>query len=148
MSRSYSLSYRAPRAIAWPLAAAWMFTAIAVAPQPAAAHRPAATPDHNGNPTLAEILAGGAEVKRMRNTGRGMPSIMGPFPDTYNMEWLGQIANRDLGASRLIWTGATFLSDIWGWTSPNGEEYAIVGHNSGVAVVRVTDPATPVFLGW
>jgi choice-of-anchor B domain-containing protein len=124
-----------------------MFAALAAAPQPAAAHRPAATPEHKGKPTLAEILASGEEVKRTSNTGRGMPSIMGPFPDTYNMEWLGQIVTRDLGASRLIGTGAAFLSDIWGWTSPNGEEYAIVGHNSGVAFVRVTDPANPLYLG-
>ena len=142
-----SARHSAPRAAAWLLAA----TVLAAAAQPALAHRPAATPDGNGSGngngnTLAEILAG-PEVKRTPNSGRGMPSIMGPFTDTYNMEWLGQIPNRDLGASRLIRTGATFLSDIWGWTSPAGEEYAIVGHNSGVAFVRVTDPRNPVFLG-
>lgn len=112
---------------------------------PASAHRPSATPDNAT--TLAEILAGDEEVKRLPNSGIGMPSIMGPFPDTYNMQWLGQVVNRDLGASRLIWTGATFLSDIWGWTSPSGQEYAIVGHNSGVAIIRVTDPTAPEFLG-
>jgi choice-of-anchor B domain-containing protein len=122
--------------------------ALTAAPQTATAHRPSATPEHKGNPTMAEILAGGAEVKRTANSGKGMPSIMGPFPDTYNMEWLGQITNRDLGASRLIWTGAAFLSDIWGWTSPDtGDEYAIVGRNGGIAFVRVTDPVNPVYLG-
>lgn len=112
--------------------------------QPAAAHRPSAYTEKRVN--LKQAL-NGREIKRTANTGRGMPSIMGPFPDTENMEWLGQVVNRDLGASRLIGTGATFLSDIWGWTSSTKKEYAIVGNNSGIAFVRVTNPANPVFLG-
>ncbi len=38
------------------------------------------------------------------------------------MEFLGQLTNAELGATRLIFAGSTFLSDIWGWTSPEGEE--------------------------
>ncbi len=88
------------------------------------------------------------EVKRLADTGRGMPSIRGPFPDTVNMEFMGQLTNQELGVTRLIYTGASFLSDIWGWTSPNtGDEYAIVGTNSGTAFVRITDPTQPEFLG-
>lgn len=146
--RSHSTSYCLPRAVAWPVAAAWLLTTalFAAAPQPALAHEHGAKP--LDGPTLGDILAGDEEVKRLPNSGLGMPSIMGPFPDTLSMQWLGQIPNRELGASRLIRSGATFLSDIWGWTSAAGEEYAIVGHNSGVAFVRVTDPANPVFLGF
>lgn len=88
------------------------------------------------------------EVKRLKNTGKGMPSIQGPFPDTVNMEFLGQLTNEELGVTRLVFTGASFLSDIWGWTSPNtGDEYAIVGTSSGTAFVRITDPIHPEFLG-
>jgi choice-of-anchor B domain-containing protein len=77
-----------------------------------------------------------------------MPSIRGPFPDTVGLEFLGQLTNAELGVSRLVFTGASFLSDIWGWTSPDsGDEYAIVGSTSGVAFVRVTDPTAPEFLG-
>ncbi len=91
----------------------------------------------------------GLEVKRVTATGLGMPSIEGPFDDTLNMEFLGQLTNAELGATRLVFTGATYLSDIWGWTSPRHpyHEYAIVGHNSGVAFARITDPRNPVFLG-
>ena len=92
-------------------------------------------------------LAKDLKLKRSKNTGKGMPSIRGPFPDTEGLEFLGQLTNAELGASRLVFTGASFLSDIWGWTSPAGEEYAIVGTSSGVAFVRVTDPADPEFLG-
>lgn len=130
----------APRATAC-LAAAAILAGTA---QQSAADR-AETPEHQ--PTMEDFLAQ-PEVKRLPDTGRGMPSVLGPFPETLNMEWLAQIPNRELGASRLIWTGATFLSDIWGWTSPaSGHEYAIVGHNSGMAFVRVTDPRNPEFLG-
>lgn len=49
---------------------------------------------------------------------------------------------------RLIFTGASWLSDVWGWTSPDtGHEYALVGTSSGVAFVRISDPRDPEFLG-
>ncbi len=88
-------------------------------------------------------------LKRQKNTGKGMPSIRGPFADTVGMEFLGQLTNAELGVSRLVFTGASFLSDIWGWTSPDlpHHEYAIVGTSSGVAFVRITDPRNPEFLG-
>ncbi len=90
----------------------------------------------------------GLQLKRGRNTGKGMPSIRGPFPDTVGLEFLGQLTNEELGVSKLVFTGASFLSDIWGWTDPdNGEEYAIVGTSSGVAFVRITDPRDPEYLG-
>lgn len=93
-------------------------------------------------------LAKDLQLKRGKNTGKGMPSIRGPFPDTVGLEFLGQLTNSELGASRLVFTGASFLSDIWGWTSPDtNHEYAIVGTTSGVAFVRVTDPTAPEFLG-
>ena len=41
------------------------------------------------------------------------------------------------------------LSDVWGWTDNDGNEYALVGTYSGLSVVDVTDPANPseVFFG-
>ncbi len=92
-------------------------------------------------------LAKDMKLKRSKNTGKGMPSIRGPFPDTEGLEFLGQLTNAELGVSKLVFTGASFLSDIWGWTSPAGEEYAIVGTTSGVAFVRITKPTAPEYLG-
>ena len=93
-------------------------------------------------------LAKDLQLKRSKNTGKGMPSIRGPFADTAGLEFLGQLTNAELGASRLVFTGASFLSDIWGWTSPDtGHEYVIVGTTSGVAFVRVSEPSAPEFLG-
>lgn len=44
------------------------------------------------------------------------------------------------------WAGV-LLNDIWGWTSPAGEEYALIGTGDGMSVVRVTDPTSPQFIG-
>jgi choice-of-anchor B domain-containing protein len=36
------------------------------------------------------------------------------------------------------------LSSIWGWTSPQGVEYAIVGTTTGTSIVSLANPAAPV----
>jgi choice-of-anchor B domain-containing protein len=44
--------------------------------------------------------------------------------------------------------GATVGNDIWGWADPaGGNEYALMGLNTGTAFVDVTDPANPIYLG-
>lgn len=102
---------------------------------------------------------GDVEAKRSPNTGRGMPSILGPFKETTGLKFLGQLTNEELGVTRLAGTGAPFLSDIWGWTDTEnsdclGDEFALVGSSSGVAIARITDaslapnvPDGPVFFG-
>lgn len=35
----------------------------------------------------------------------------------------------------------TGYSDVWGYTAPNGDEYALLGVNGGVSIVNVTDTA-------
>ena len=40
------------------------------------------------------------------------------------------------------------ISDIWGWVSPEtGDEYVIAGATNGAAVLRVSDPTDPEYLG-
>jgi choice-of-anchor B domain-containing protein len=39
------------------------------------------------------------------------------------------------------------ISDLWGWTDPQGGEYVIMGKTNGVAFFDVTDPTNPVVLG-
>jgi choice-of-anchor B domain-containing protein len=41
-------------------------------------------------------------------------------------------------------TGAAFYSNIWGWTSPSGKEYAILGEFKGTSFIDITDGANPV----
>ncbi len=40
------------------------------------------------------------------------------------------------------------FNDIWGYTAPNGDEYALLGARTGTVVVDVTNPATPIETGW
>jgi hypothetical protein len=77
-----------------------------------------------------------------------LPVFKGPFPDTQNMQFLSQIAPDDLGALPVpgVWAKG-MMNDIWGWTSPAGEEYALATNSGGIAFVRVTDPMNPVFVG-
>jgi choice-of-anchor B domain-containing protein len=77
-----------------------------------------------------------------------LPVFEGPFPDTENMRFQSQIAPDDLGALPVpgVWAKG-MMNDIWGWTSPAGQEYALASNSGGIAFVRVTDPENPVFLG-
>src|SRR5689334_12199794 len=44
-------------------------------------------------------------------------------------------------------TGVT-ANDIWGWTDPlTNKEYALLGLSNGVAIVDVTNPTAPLYLG-
>ena len=72
------------------------------------------------------------------------PAI-GPFPDTRNMKLLGQLTPSEIGA--VTPREGVLLNDIEGWTSPNGEEYALVGTGDGMSIVRITNPRNPVFIG-
>jgi choice-of-anchor B domain-containing protein len=38
-------------------------------------------------------------------------------------------------------------NDCWGYVSPSGREYALMGLTSAIAVVDITDPVNPVILG-
>lgn len=43
---------------------------------------------------------------------------------------------------------AESVSDLWGWTDPEtGHEYVLVGRTGGAALVDITDPASPVYMG-
>jgi choice-of-anchor B domain-containing protein len=39
-------------------------------------------------------------------------------------------------------------NDIWGYTAPNGDEYALLGTSTGLAVVNVVDPGNPYEAGF
>ena len=71
-----------------------------------------------------------------------LPVFKGPFPETENMRFLSQVDPEDLGAKPVpgVWAKG-MMNDLWGWTSPDGEEYALATNSGGIAIVRVTDPA-------
>ncbi len=65
----------------------------------------------------------------------------GPTFDALNVTVIGQVP---LDQFPTLPTGG---ADIWGYVSPTGREYAIMGHRNGTAFIEVTDPANPVVIG-
>jgi choice-of-anchor B domain-containing protein len=44
--------------------------------------------------------------------------------------------------------GGGTVSDTWGWTDPQTrKEYSLVGRSTGTAIVDITDPVNPVYIG-
>jgi choice-of-anchor B domain-containing protein len=54
--------------------------------------------------------------------------------DSLNMVKLGQVTFPDI------------LADVQAYVAPNGDEYALVGHFSGVGIVSLVNPSAPVLL--
>lgn len=99
---------------------------------------------HHDDPTTES----GFELALQDDGVSSLPVFDGPFPETENMQFLSQIAPDDLGALPVpgLWAKG-MMNDIWGWTSPAGGEYALLPNSGGAALVRVTDPRNPEFLG-
>lgn len=70
-----------------------------------------------------------------------LPEFIGPFPDTENMVFHGQVTPTEMGALPIPAFGIAkgFVSDITQWTSRAGEQYALVTHTGGIGFVRVTE---------
>lgn len=64
-----------------------------------------------------------------------------------NIDMLSFVPNSAIFADKAVGALGDGVSDIWGWESPAGEEYVIVGATNGAAVLRITDPEAPQYLG-
>jgi len=71
----------------------------------------------------------------------GFPPVEFDSQDVELVSWLS-LSNFDSYLS----TTVTRASDIWGYVSPSGREYAIIGLREGVGFVEVTTPATPTII--
>jgi len=78
-------------------------------------------------------------------TGQRVPCMSGEaagFPCN-NVDLLSVLAIDRMGDNTAL------INDIWGWTDPqDGTEYALVGRTDGLSFVDVSDPTSPVFLGF
>jgi len=64
----------------------------------------------------------------------------GPFP-CRGVDLAAYLPLSEVGAP-------TAANDVWGWTDPKtGREYALLGTTSGTAIVDVTTPTDPAYLG-
>ncbi|MHC4428315.1 MAG: choice-of-anchor B family protein [Planctomycetota bacterium] len=62
------------------------------------------------------------------------PLLLGGFPAS-NVSLHSHLPLGDFGSS--------FAEDCWGYVSPSGREYAIIGVSEGTAFVEITDPGNP-----
>ena len=60
----------------------------------------------------------------------------------FNVEFL---SNRQIQFPEEVNDQYQRYSDIWGYTSENGTEYAILGTGIGTAIYELSDPANPNF---
>ena len=101
------------------------------------------------SPIAASVLLAASFAVTTAAQARDFPPFpepaVGPFPDTENMKLLDQLLPEEIGAVTPL--SGVLLNDIWGWTSPKGEEYALVGTSDGMSIVRVTKPKHSVFIG-
>lgn len=87
--------------------------------------------------TLA-LLAGLASAHPGHESGQGDPgSTWGGDYASENMLYLGRVPVADIDP------GSRIANDCWGYTSPSGREYALIGVERGLGVVEVTDPLRP-----
>ncbi|MFQ5572217.1 MAG: choice-of-anchor B family protein [Rhodothermales bacterium] len=94
---------------------------------------------------LAGFVAGPvrAQVTNTRVTGRRVACAGGVAAgfDCASIDLLAFLPLSDLG-------DPIDVNDLWGWTDPEtGSEYALVGHRNGLAIVDITDPVNPAYLG-
>lgn len=75
---------------------------------------------------------------------RGTGGVMdGPFP-TKNFQFRSWVPLNNFPG--YAGTSQHTSADCWGYTSPSGREYALIGVGWGTGVVEVTDPDNPVIL--
>jgi len=76
-------------------------------------------------------------------------SCDGNFASSYpcrNIDMESFLPPSSLTGTRL---GNEYLNDIWGWTDLNtGVEYAIVGMFGGTSFVNLSDPTSPIVVGY
>ena len=95
---------------------------------------------------VAEVVGDDCAYQRFpSHTGARIACKAGKasFFDCKNVDLLSHLSKEDLGTESHIQ-----VNDIWGWTDPEtGREYALVGKENNVAIVDVTEPESPVYLG-
>jgi len=71
------------------------------------------------------------------------PCVDGMSAGTYPCDGIDMLSRLSLAD-----LGFTFVNDIWGWTDPQtGIDYALMGGSEGVAIVDISRPTNPDFVG-
>lgn len=72
---------------------------------------------------------------------KAAPPANGNFTDNANVTLLAHLPLNQFSG------GSSSGNDCWGYVSPSGREYAIMGLQRGYGFVEITDPSNPVIVG-
>jgi choice-of-anchor B domain-containing protein len=95
---------------------------------------------HEDDPKLLDRrphLPGPGRTTAVPPPGTRLAASSGPEFPSDGVTLLAWLSLDDFGA------GATSGNDCWGYTSPSGREYALMGLSTGTAFVEVTTPSAP-----
>ena len=91
-------------------------------------------------PDIAEQTKKGSESKpRLASANQGNDRSATTGFDSENVQLRSWLTPGDLGASN--------GNGCWGYTSPSGREYALMGLNNRMSVVEITNPTNPTIIG-
>lgn len=65
----------------------------------------------------------------------------------WNVTLLSQVLPQEFATSASCPAGGSCANDCWGYISPSGREYAIIGLRRGTGFVDITDPLNPEVVG-
>jgi len=89
---------------------------------------------HSDDPKVNDRFGPYRGTGWQRSSGEEVRGLYDSYGDITLQSWLSL---DDLG-------GADSGNDCWGYVSPSGKEYAIIGDSDGTNFVDITDPAAPV----
>ncbi len=94
--------------------------------------------------------------RRPAYEGRGFRAAHAADPSAFGVNALSVGSSLSFPASNVqllswmplgeIHPGATSANDCWGYTSPSGAEYALIGISNGTAFIRLDDPTNPTLI--
>ena len=108
-----------------------------------------AAPLHEGDPKLLDRVPayqgpGWRPGASVANGGAGANFVCGA-------DSVSPVEFRADGIKLLSWVtlgelGGASGNDCWGYVSPSGREYALIGVNTGTGIVEITDPSSPTIV--
>ncbi len=100
-------------------------------------------------PAAVAIPPKGAERNVDRGIARSTTALL-PQPESVRPATLGGLTYDAFGVTLLsnvpladFPSGSNAANDVWGYVSPSGREYAIIGLNKGTGFVDISDPTDP-----
>ncbi len=102
----------------------------------------------NGSQRAAQfdrIANTNATLNRTNNRAVGFTPCFDGMADTFPCQDIDLLHYMPIGEISTD-EGLVTLNDVWGWTAPNGREFALLGRNTGTSFIDISDTDNPIFL--